>query len=53
MVLMYDSSADHGYRVPIVGFSATFARTDERELAWVFQEVVYHLGLDELVKQKQ
>jgi superfamily II DNA or RNA helicase len=36
--------------VPIVGFSATFARNDEKQLLWVFEEVVLHITTDELVK---
>jgi superfamily II DNA or RNA helicase len=45
------SELDHGHKVPIIGFSATFHRTDKRELGWSFQEVVYHLGMEEMLSK--
>jgi superfamily II DNA or RNA helicase len=45
------SELDHGHKVPIIGFSATFHRTDKRELGWSFQEVVYHLSMEEMLSK--
>jgi hypothetical protein len=43
---------DHGHQVPIIGFSATFARTDFKHLSWTFEKIVYHLGLEELLSKQ-
>jgi superfamily II DNA or RNA helicase len=45
------SELDHGHKVPIIGFSATLHRTDKRELGWSFQEVVYHLSMEEMLSK--
>lgn len=41
----------HGNRVPIIGFSATFARVDKRALAWVYEDVVSYTEVEELLQQ--
>lgn len=43
-----------GPKVPVIGFSATMARRagDSRVLGWVFQQVVYDLEIQELLKRR-
>ncbi|WVQ73832.1 hypothetical protein IAR50_003413 [Cryptococcus sp. DSM 104548] len=36
------TSLSHGYKTPIIGFSATFSRTDQMALSSVFEEIVFH-----------
>ncbi|KAK8861366.1 hypothetical protein IAR55_002185 [Kwoniella newhampshirensis] len=35
-------SHDHGNKVPIIGFSATFSRPDQLALSAVFEKIVFH-----------
>ena len=41
-----------GYRVPILGFSATFSRHDGLALGSVFEEIVYHRDFLEMIKEQ-
>jgi hypothetical protein len=45
-------SGKHGRKIPIIGFSATFARNDTKKLAWIYQDVVFHQGIEALWKDK-
>jgi ATP-dependent helicase IRC3 len=40
------------YRVPIVGFSATFSRHDGLALGAVFDRIIYHRDFLEMIKEK-
>nr|ODN98589.1 DEAD box family helicase [Cryptococcus depauperatus CBS 7855] len=41
---------DHGHHVPIIGFSATFSRSDHLALSSVFEEIVYHQEISTMLK---
>ncbi|KAI9632391.1 P-loop containing nucleoside triphosphate hydrolase protein [Dioszegia hungarica] len=43
--------ADHGNRVPIVGFSATFSRPDQLALSAVFEKIVYHREITSMLEE--
>lgn len=40
------------YRVPIIGFSATFSRHDGLALGAVFDRIVYHRDFLEMIKEQ-
>lgn len=37
-----DSSYNHGRRVPIIGFTATFKRDDQLALSAAYEKIVFH-----------
>ncbi|AET41302.1 double-stranded DNA-dependent ATPase Ecym_8005 [Eremothecium cymbalariae DBVPG len=39
-------------RVPVVGFSATFERADRKALSRVFDEIVFHKGILEMIDEE-
>ncbi|KAL1410248.1 putative ATP-dependent helicase IRC3 [Vanrija albida] len=42
---------DHGHKVPVVGFSATFSRHDQLALSAVFEEIVFHRGVEHMLSE--
>lgn len=49
-VLNHFNALSKESKVPIIGFSATFNREDEKNLDSVFDEVVFHVDIFELLK---
>ncbi|ORY27479.1 P-loop containing nucleoside triphosphate hydrolase protein [Naematelia encephala] len=44
------TTSDHGCKVPIVGFSATFSRPDQLALSSVFEEIVFHREITSMLQ---
>ena len=42
---------DHQYQIPLVGFSATFSRNDMMALSDVYEEIVYHREVREMLEE--
>ena len=40
----------HGNKVPIIGFSATFSRPDQLALNMVFEEIVFHREISTMLE---
>ncbi|CCE64357.1 hypothetical protein TPHA_0H01510 [Tetrapisispora phaffii CBS 4417] len=38
-------------KIPVIGFSATFERNDNKALSVMFDEIVYHKGIVEMIKE--
>ncbi|WVQ78706.1 hypothetical protein IAT38_000793 [Cryptococcus sp. DSM 104549] len=43
--------ANHPHKVPIIGFSATFSRTDQLALNMAFEEIVFHRDISTMLKE--
>ncbi len=46
-----ETSNNHGHRVPLVGFSATFSRPDMLALNSVFEKIVFHRDIRTMLKE--
>ena len=46
-----DPRRDHGHRVPIDGFSATFSRPDQLALKSVFEKIVFHREISTMLNE--
>lgn len=44
------STFDHGQNVPIIGFSATFSRHDQLALRAVYEEIVFHREVSQMLE---
>lgn len=44
------STFDHGQEVPIIGFSATFSRHDQLALSAVYEEIVFHREVSQMLE---
>lgn len=42
----------HGFKVPIIGFSATFSRADQHSLHSAFEEIVFHRDMKDMLSEK-
>ncbi|KZT37431.1 P-loop containing nucleoside triphosphate hydrolase protein [Sistotremastrum suecicum HHB10207 ss-3] len=47
-----NSSPRENHKIPIIGFSATFSRHDGLALGSVFEEIVYHMNLLDMIKSE-
>ncbi|MBW0482131.1 hypothetical protein O181_021846 [Austropuccinia psidii MF-1] len=45
-----EATKSPNYQVPIIGFSATFSRHDRLALSTVFEEIVYHYELRDMIQ---
>lgn len=46
------SPHQHGFKVPIIGFSATFSRADQHSLHSAFEEIVFHGDMKDMLSEK-
>ncbi|OWZ74655.1 DEAD box family helicase [Cryptococcus neoformans Tu401-1] len=46
------SPHQHGFKVPIIGFSATFSRADQHSLHSAFEEIVFHRDMKDMLSEK-
>ncbi|ADV25374.1 DEAD box family helicase [Cryptococcus gattii E566] len=46
------SPHQHGFKVPIIGFSATFSRADQHSLLSAFEEIVFHRDMKDMLSEK-
>ncbi|SCU95931.1 LAME_0F14136g1_1 [Lachancea meyersii CBS 8951] len=51
-ILKHFGAADKTSPIPVIGFSATFERADNKALSSVMDEIVYHRGIIEMIDDK-
>ena len=51
-ILRHFNADSKDTRIPVVGFSATFERMDNKALSTVLDEIVYHKGVVEMINDK-